>query len=1115
MRDVGMKGLSETYLTKSNVKVKIYNFALVATLLCLLAFSGCFHGDSTPPSPPINFSEYYPLSKGSSFSYDVTPSGGSGPIIISQTWTNGLTYNGQASVRTCMSALEWEDEAFVNGQTVTYAFSDETGIIGTVDTPIIYGIDNWQAGQTVTSIANLSYGYDSYPIKVEVTYVGIESITVPAGTFTDSIKVNFSFYDGVLTGTSWFAKDIGLVKETYSDGQLFQLTARNTLPLLPPELLNISPTAGATDGGNLITLAGSFFQYGANITVGNKLASSTLVNSQESVTAFIPAGISGRTDVAIVNPDCQTALIEDQFDYKNVWTATSTTAAPEARTGHSAVWTGSEMIIWGGHDGNSIAKNTGARFNPVSNTWQTISTVGAPQARWGHTTVWTGTEMIVWGGYSGAFDFITLNTGAKYNPQIDTWSPVSITGAPSARFEHTAVWNGAEMIIWGGFSCSACFAPGLADGALYDPGTNTWTQMQTTNAPSARGYHSAVWTGSEMIVWGGDNDAVLTDSGGIYTPEFDSWVATNLSNAPAPRHCHVAVWTGSTMAIVGGQTTTYTACGTSSNISNTGAQYDLLTGTWETISSAPIEGVVDFNPVIWTGSELIMQGSNGFRYDPATDSWRSIWTSNASVGGAAVWTGTHMIIWGGEGFSFTSNEGGIYDPDIDPNFFSQPLPSITTISPSEGPVAGGTDITLTGSYFRPDVRVAIGGNPAVNVTVVDTNTILVTVPAGTPGYADVVVDLPDIPWWKVTETAGFTYTPYSFEGWIGGGQNGWQIGQAPESGRPGDAKFSHPSGIFIDANGNVFVGDNNNNRVQKWNSNGDYLGWIGGGENGWQTGDAPSSGIGNGQFDGVHKIHVDVYGYIYATDISNNRIQKWDSAGNMLGWIGAGVDGWQSGTVLVSGDGDGQFNQPMGVALDNTGNLYIADKENHRIQKWDGNGIYIGWIGGGIDGWQTGSAPASGNQDGSFYFPMDVAVDSNGNIYVADTWNWRIQKWDSSGNFVGWIGGGANGWQTGLAPSSDGTAFREFREVFGVSVDTEGNIYVANSGAHSVYKWNAAGNAIGWIGNGQYGWQGGEVTGTYGSTVGFFNFPWDVAVGPDGKLYIADAYNARIQKWKE
>ena len=85
----------------------------------------------------------------------------------------------------------------------------------------------------------------------------------------------------------------------------------------------------------------------------------------------------------------------------NSWTATSTTNAPAARGYHTAVWTGSEMIVWGGTDHNNYW-NTGGRYNPGTNSWTATSTTNAPVGRWFHTAVWTGSEMIIWGGLATA-----------------------------------------------------------------------------------------------------------------------------------------------------------------------------------------------------------------------------------------------------------------------------------------------------------------------------------------------------------------------------------------------------------------------------------------------------------------------------------------------------------------------------------------------------------------------------------------------------------------------------------------------------------------------------------------------------------------------------------------
>src|SRR5947207_6723740 len=130
----------------------------------------------------------------------------------------------------------------------------------------------------------------------------------------------------------------------------------------------------------------------------------------------------------------------------DTWTATSTTNAPTARYGHTAVWTGSEMIVWGG------GSNTGGRYNPSTDSWTATSTTNAPTARSRHTAVWTGSEMIVWGGYN--FPTGDLNTGGRYNPSTDSWTATSTTNAPTARSQHTAVWTGSEMIVWGGIDLS-------------------------------------------------------------------------------------------------------------------------------------------------------------------------------------------------------------------------------------------------------------------------------------------------------------------------------------------------------------------------------------------------------------------------------------------------------------------------------------------------------------------------------------------------------------------------------------------------------------------------------------------------------------------------------------
>ncbi|OGF66333.1 MAG: hypothetical protein A2Y62_21470 [Candidatus Fischerbacteria bacterium RBG_13_37_8] len=196
------------------------------------------------------------------------------------------------------------------------------------------------------------------------------------------------------------------------------------------------------------------------------------------------------------------------------------------------------MIIWGGNNG-SVNLNTGGRYNPTTDSWIVTSLTDAPPVRKYHTAVWTGTEMIIWGGSSDS-------TGGRYNPTTDSWIATSITDAPSPRGLHTAVWTGTDMIIWGGNDGSD-----TNTGGRYNPTADSWIATSLTDVPSGRRWHTAVWTGTEMIVWGGYNGAYL-NTGGRYNPTADSWIATSTAYAPSQRYYHTAIWTGSEMIVWGG-----------------------------------------------------------------------------------------------------------------------------------------------------------------------------------------------------------------------------------------------------------------------------------------------------------------------------------------------------------------------------------------------------------------------------------------------------------------------------------------------------------------------------------------------------------------------------------
>jgi N-acetylneuraminic acid mutarotase len=357
---------------------------------------------------------------------------------------------------------------------------------------------------------------------------------------------------------------------------------------------------------------------------------------------------------------------------EDTWTPTTLTGVPDPRELHRAVWTGSEMIVWGGFDGSVL--NTGARYNPATDSWTATNIANAPAARSSHTAVWTGSEMIVWGGSDENFQ--PLNTGARYNPGMNTWTAISTTNVPAPRVLHAAVWTGAEMIVWGGYDGSNR----LSTGGRYDPGANSWTATSTVNAPEGRENLTAVWTGSEMIVWGGAGELGALNTGGRYNPGTNSWTATSTTNAPDGRVDFTGVWTGDEMIVWGGFISP-------NPLLNSGGRYNPDTDTWVATTTVNVPDPRAVHTAVWTGDEMIVWGGvgggfsfldTGGRYDPITNSWTATSTTNAPTGRfrhTAVWSGSKMIVWGGHDGSSPLNTGGRYCAQSGPTPTPNPTPT--------------------------------------------------------------------------------------------------------------------------------------------------------------------------------------------------------------------------------------------------------------------------------------------------------------------------------------------------------------------------------------------------------------------------------------------------------
>ena len=323
----------------------------------------------------------------------------------------------------------------------------------------------------------------------------------------------------------------------------------------------------------------------------------------------------------------------------------------------------------------------------------------------------------------------------------------------------------------------------------------------------------------------------------------------------------------------------------------------------------------------------------------------------------------------------------------------------------------------------------------------------------------------------------------------------------------GNGEFSIPTGIATNSNGNVYVVDSGNSRIQKFSSDGTFITKWGG----YGSGDGEFAWINSG---GDAGIAIDGNRNVYVVDSDNNRIQKFSSEGTFIAKWGSygsgngafssprGIAADSSGNVYVSnlgdsnspprvqkfssdgmfitewgryGSGNAQFTGPRGIAMDINGSLYVADSGSNRIQKFTSTGEF------------TAKWGTDGSGDGEFSLPRGIASDSSGNLYVTDSGNNRIQKFSPDGLFLTEWG------NTGTGPG-------EFSEPHGIVMDILGNLCVTDWDNNRIQKFTSDGAFV-------------TEWGRQGSGDGEFSWPDGISVDVGGNIYVSEAYNPRIQKF--
>jgi sugar lactone lactonase YvrE len=321
-------------------------------------------------------------------------------------------------------------------------------------------------------------------------------------------------------------------------------------------------------------------------------------------------------------------------------------------------------------------------------------------------------------------------------------------------------------------------------------------------------------------------------------------------------------------------------------------------------------------------------------------------------------------------------------------------------------------------------------------------------------------------------------------------------GNTGNGGAATSARIYGPSGIALDAAGNIYIADQLNHIVRKINSSG-IISTVAGNDTAGYSGD--SSMATAARLKNPSAVAVDAAGNIYIADMGNNRIRKVHTSGMITTIAGTGAMGYNGDNIPAD---SASLNHPRGVAVDAAGNVYIADENNHRVRKvkTDGTIVTIAGTGSTVyngDAWPSATLAA-------LYRPAGVAVDKIGNVYIADQYNDRIRVVDT-GNKITTVAGRLNGYCCDFKLATEAS----LNHPTGVALDSAGNIYIADADNNRVRMVIKASKLIRTVaGNGSAIYVEDSVKGT-ATAVGR---PQGVAVDGAGSIYIAEWFNNRIRK---
>lgn len=395
-------------------------------------------------------------------------------------------------------------------------------------------------------------------------------------------------------------------------------------------------------------------------TTMRRRRSRTSVALLMSLSIVLMSGVltNGHDDHAVATGDAAVCAPRSTVDgptdqLPGVWQ--SLARSPEqGRFAHSAVWTGSEVIFWGGGEAKPsdsadfVWPQVGLAYDPAADSWRRVSP--APiKGRQGHSAIWTGTEMVVWGGDRGGR---SLKDGAAYDPATDQWRRIARPAGDVARRDHHAVWTGEEMIVWSGYPGSSSDERPSVEGLRYDPAMDAW-QTMTASGFGPREEDRAVWAGDELVAVGYASESQAMAA--AYDPVTDQW-----HELPPPGLSAVgwasSMWTGDEVLFL----TTARPVQPTDDVPGMNAAYRPSEPCWWYAQDAPTNAVTYEG--LWADKTALFPGVRGLAYDPSSGAWLSLPPSEAMARSeaAVVWAGDRLVVWGGRrGESLRPLRGGV------------------------------------------------------------------------------------------------------------------------------------------------------------------------------------------------------------------------------------------------------------------------------------------------------------------------------------------------------------------------------------------------------------------------------------------------------------------------